>query len=58
MGRENKLFLRLCDVQRDAGVHCICARAVCGCVWFAGGSGIRPYGGGGKLAVTETGTAA
>ena len=54
MGRENKLFLRLCDVQRDAGV----ARDVCGCVRFAGGSGIRPYGGGGRLAVAGTGTAA
>ena len=58
MGRENKLFLRLCGVQRDAGVPCICARAVCGYVRFAGGSGIRPYGGGGRLAVAGTGTAA
>ena len=32
MGRENKLFLRLCD----AGVPYICARAVCGCIRFAG----------------------
>ena len=54
MGRENKLFLRLCD----AGVPCICARAVCGCVRFAGGSGIRPYGGDGRLAVAGTDTAA
>ena len=54
MGRENKLFLRLCD----AGAPYICARAVCRCVWFAGESGIRPYGGGGRLAVTGTGTAA
>lgn len=54
MGRENKLFLRLCD----AGVPCICAWAVRGCIRFAGESGIRPYGGGGRLAVTETGTAA
>ena len=58
MGRENKLFLRLCGVQRDAGVPYICARAVCGCVRFAGGSGIRPYGGGGRLAVAGTDTAA
>ena len=58
MGRENKLFLRLCGVQRDAGVPCICAWAVRGCIRFAGESGIRPYGGGGRLAVTETGTAA
>ena len=58
MGKENKLFLRLCDIQRDAGAPCICARAVCGCVRFAGGSGIRPYGGGGRLAVAGTGTAA
>jgi len=54
MGRENKLFLRLCD----AGAPCICARAVCGCVRFAGGSGIRLYGGGGRLAVAGTDTAA
>ena len=58
MGRENKLFLRLCGVQRDAGAPCICARDVCGCIRFAGGSGIRPYGGGRRLAVAETGTAA
>ena len=58
MGRENKLFLRLCGVQRDAGVPCICARAVYGCIRFAGGSGIRPYGVGGRLTVTGTGTAA
>ena len=54
MGRENKLFLRLCG----AGVPYICARAVCGCVRFAGGSGIRPYGVGGRLTATGTGTAA
>ena len=48
MGKENKLFLRLCDIQRDAGAPCICARAVCGYVRFAGGLGIRPYGGGGN----------
>ena len=58
MGRENKLFLRLCGVQRDAGVPCTCARDVCGCVRFAGGSGIRLYGGGGRLAVAGTDTAA
>ena len=58
MGMENKLFLRLCAVQRDAGASCIYARAVCGCVRFAGGSGIRPYDGSGRLAVAGTGTAA
>ena len=57
MGRENKLFLRLCGVQRTKEALCICARAVCGCVRFAGGSGIRPYGVGGRLAVAGTGTA-
>ena len=54
MGRENKLFLRLCD----AGAPCICARAVYRCVRFADGLGIRPYGGGGRLAVAGTDTAA
>ena len=58
MGRENKLFLRLYGVQRDAGAPCICARAVCGYVRSAGRQGIRPYGGGGRLAVAGTGTAA
>ena len=49
MGRENKLFLRLCGIQRDAGVPCICARAVCGCIRFAGGLGILHYGVAGGL---------
>ena len=35
MGRENKLFLRLCGVQRTKEALCICARAVCGCIRFA-----------------------